>query len=265
MSKLFLLSLLFLNINLYGQALSDNDLQLLIGKELKVIGDEEELRHIGDRFYFDEKLDRVFKDNSNYASLAGKVFKVISLKQYTKSVVYHNAKLKLENPEIGILYFDYFTGLMDSFPFEIIGGLGYPEGSLCKEIEEFKDKFTNEITYRSPASEGITFIKVKKGNNVSTYLSIRIDGSTLNFNEKGVILLLNNKLKIIKPEEKLDVEVNTRTNEYDYIYSAFIRLNTNDLKLLTQNIITDVRLYIYDKTIINGAKTKEYLKCIIKK
>ena len=55
MGKLFLLSILFLSINLFGQDFSDNELQLLIGKEIKVIENAEELRFIGDRFYFDEK------------------------------------------------------------------------------------------------------------------------------------------------------------------------------------------------------------------
>jgi uncharacterized protein YhaN len=37
-----------------------------------------------------------------------------------------------------------------------------------------------------------------------------------------------------------------------------------DIKLLSENVITDVKLYIYDGSVNNGSELKELLNCIIK-
>jgi hypothetical protein len=259
-----------LSLNTFGQDFPGKDVQLLVGRELKVKELAESLQKYGyNGFFIDEKLNKKYacceSYNSKYNYLAGKIFKVISYEPYTDIIGSDKFKLKLENSEIGIIFFDYDPRYKHSFPFEVVGGLDFPEGFFCNDIEESKDKFTNEITYRSPESEGISIIKVKAGVKVNTYLSIRVGGSTVNVKEKGVILLLDNKLKITKPDAELDVDVNTSKYGSGYIYSAFIDLNINDIKLLTQNKITDVRLYIYDNDITDGKKISEYLKCIIKK
>jgi hypothetical protein len=207
-----------------------------------------------------KKYDCCQSFNSKYESLVGKIFKVISYEPYTDNIGSNKFKLKIENPETGIIYFNYNPKFEHTFPFEVVGGLDFPEGYFCKDIEENKDKFTNDITFRTPKSDGISIVRVKKENSVNTYLSIRVHGSTVNVNEKGVILLLENGVKIQKPDEKLDVEVTSDGS--GYTYSAFINLDPNDITLLTQHKITDVRLYIYDRNITNGKKLIEYIKCI---
>lgn len=94
-------------------------------------------------------------------------------------------------------------------------------------------------------------------------MSIRVFGSTINVNITGVIILLNNGDKIERPEAKIDSKVSR--NGSGYTYSAFISLSPAEIEKLSQNIITDVRLYIYDSTIKKGKKLQEYLKCIAEK
>lgn len=265
MKRLLLLGLTVLCFNIFGQNFPGNDVQLLLGKELKVKELSTSLQSYGyDGFYTDSKLKKKYaccqSYNSKYESLAGKIFKVISSEPYTDNIGKNKFKLKIENSETGIIYFDYNPKYEHTFPFEVIGGIEFPDGFFCKDIEEAQDKFTQDITFRSPISEGISFIRVKKGSSMNTYLSIRVHGSTVNVDGKGVILLLDNGNKIQKPDEKIDVEVSS--NGSGYTYSAFINLNESDIALLTQNKLTDVRLYIYDGNVRNGGKLMEYIKCI---
>ena len=268
MRNLTLLSIFIFSINTFGQNFPGTEIQLLIGKELKVTEMSEPLQSLGYQgFFTDEKLKKIFSQNSifqsKYNSLVGKIFKVISYEPYIDKLGSNKFKLKIENTETGIIFFDYDPRLEFLFRFEVIGGINFPEGFFCKDIEETKDKFTGEVSYSSPYLEGISFIKVKKEGTEKIYLSIQEAGATINFNIKGVILLLENGFRIEKPDAVLDVKLSSIGT--GYIYSAFIELNSDDIKLLTINKITDDRLYIYDGTISKGERIREYLKCIINK
>lgn len=77
----------------------------------------------------------------------------------------------------------------------------------------------------------------------------------------GLTILFSNEKKLSKPNAKISVAPGTGNS---WNYSAFIPLLPADIKLLSENIITDVKLYIYDGSVNNGSEIKELLNCIIK-
>lgn len=133
----------------------------------------------------------------------------------------------------------------------------------CNDIEEVHDKFNGKITYMSPEADGITFIKVKDGNDTTLYIHVAIVGYSLTVDRQGVILLLQNDNRIEKPTADINVKVNTHGSGYRYI--AMEELTEKDVELLSKNEITDDRLYLHDGVIKEGKKLQEYLKCIIAK
>jgi hypothetical protein len=124
------------------------------------------------------------------------------------------------------------------------------------------DKFTNDTTYTTKAKDGIVFLKIKKGGQDFYYLSSNIVGSTLKVRDKGLILLLENNKRIEKPDVVLDVEVSSGSS---WVYKAFVRLSKDDIDLISNNVITDKRHYIYDASVKNGKTLSEYLKCLLLK
>jgi hypothetical protein len=267
MKKLFLLFIAFTCVIAYSQDFPANNVDLLNGKQLKIKEKNESSRKYGFRgFYKDKSLDhnkvygvKGYGSATDYDSLVGKVFKLISASPYKNSIGKERFILEIENPNTGIIYYDYNPTFEYEYPFEVIGGLKYPENFFCNEIEVSKDKFTGETRINSPM-HGVYFVKTKKETETHIYLFLRTPGSTANVNIKGVIILLDNGMKIEKPDCKIDVEV----GESNYLYSCLIELNNKDIQLLTANKMTDYRLYVYDNTIKNGNTLMEYLKCITK-
>lgn len=136
----------------------------------------------------------------------------------------------------------------------------YAEGYFCNEIEEENDKFTNKTTFDSPILNPISFRKVKIGDKVSTFIKIDVIGITANVGKKGVIILFEDGTKIERPDEVIDVNVNKKGG--GFLYRSFFELNQEDIEKLSQNRISDVRLFIFDREINNGFKLQEYMKCI---
>jgi len=251
---------LFICTSCFSQGFAGDNVGLLVGKILTVQELDPALKTYGyDNFYKDENLKEKYligptNFNTPYDSLVNKKFKVSELKPIEGSYkkVY---SMKIVNDKIGILYYKYQPDNGYFFVFDIDGGLSYPDGYWCKDIVSKKDKFSGIITRNSPLLEPISFSK-EKG---LIYLDIEIEGSTLNTNKKGVIVLLSDGSKINKPNASVDV----RYSE-GYKYSAFILLNKLEIARIIKSPITDVKLYIYDAEISNGTKYSEYLKCLNK-
>jgi hypothetical protein len=112
------------------------------------------------------------------------------------------------------------------------------------EIQREDDEFENTITFYTNLLKPISLTKVIRGSKVNYYLSLSTNGSTLNYGIKGVYVLFTDKSKWNKLNEKVDVK-------YDdgYIYSSFIELLPNDLKLFQTKTISKFKLYIYDEII----------------
>lgn len=137
------------------------------------------------------------------------------------------------------------------------------EINYCEEITNEKDKFTGEITYRTPHGNlGLYIVKYVKSGVVDYYLSVYVGGSTLNTNEKGVYILFDNGKKIIRNNEHIDVSY----GDEGWMYNGFIKLTKENITLLKNNLITDVKLFIYDKEIDNKSANniRQYMKCLSK-
>jgi len=125
------------------------------------------------------------------------------------------------------------------------------EDFYCNKITKSIDKFEDSETYNSPYSP-ITFFKIiKRQQEKSYFMMIKTEGTTASVFEDGS--------KITRPEVKVDVEVG---GSKSYIYSSTFKLTENEVKKLAKDKITDVRLYIYDRAIINGETLRNYMQCL---
>ncbi len=264
MKLIFILLLQLVLISSNAQDFPGSNVSLLDGKELRVIP------YLYSYFYKDFELKKKINDNVTIGdkglptsgNLFNKIFKVIKIDKYIDVMSKVKFKIKLDNPETGVIYFDYNPKEQSWFPFEVIGGIEYPKDFFCKDISVSADKFTNDTTYYSENSEDISIYKIKKGEKSNIYLSIKAIGYSLNTSAKGVILLLDNNQKIERPEQKIDVKYASVSN---YSYSTLIKLTENEIELLVKNAITDSRLYIYDSQYRFSKKISEYIKCILLK
>jgi len=69
---------------------------------------------------------------------------------------------------------------------------------------------------------------------------------------------LENNKRIEKVDIVLDIEVSSGSS---WVYKAFVRLTKDDIALISNNVITDKRHYIYDASVKNGKTLSENLKC----
>ena len=267
MKKLLFLPLVLISCLCFAQDIFPAyDTSIISDKELKVMPLIEALRSEGYRgFYKDDKLKKKYEldgYNSKYSSLVGKIFKVKNIIPYTSSLGTQKFKLVLLSQEAEEVFYDYDPKYEHLWNFEIMGELNLPKDFFCRDIKMTADKFTNDTTYTTKAKDGIVFLKIKKGGQDFYYLSSNIVGSTLNVREKGLILLLENNKRIEKPDVVLDVEVSSGSS---WVYKAFVRLTKDDIDLISNNVITDKRHYIYDASVKNGKILSEYLKCLLLK
>lgn len=264
MKNITLLLLMF-SAFAFSQNFAGNDVELYKDKELKVKPVEENLQKFGYRgFYSDADLKTVFDNgsgrSSKYLSLVNKIFKVLSYEAYKNSIETEKYKLKLENSETGILFYDYDPKVDMLFPFEVIGGLTLSSDFYCKGITQTVDKFTGETKYNTN-SGGIFFLKVVKDKTSKIYLSINQPGATLTIGKKGLTILLENNKKIEKPNAEIKANPNGSGGYYN---STFVELTIAEINLLKANNMTDLRLYVNDSQVENGTKYKELLKCLTK-
>lgn len=103
------------------------------------------------------------------------------------------------------------------------------------------DKFTGEKTYYGGGTI-VSFMKVVGRKTSSQYVSINVNGSTLNYGCYGVSILFENGKKIIRSKEKVDTDY----NDSGWRYKAFFTPTLNEITLLKTQKISAVKLYIYD-------------------
>lgn len=252
---------------LFGQNFPANDVDLLLDKEIKVMEIPEILQEYGySDFYINDLLKERYhcckNYNTPYYSLVGKVFKILSYEPYIDIIGSKRYKIKIENPETGILYYDYHPEYRNSFAFEVIGGLDLPEDFYCQDIKTKTDKFEGTTISRSKDLYGISFAKEIRDGSSYIYMRLENEGSTLNVGENGLILLFENGKKLERPNENIDTKVNKHGK--GYLYSAFIELTRPEIELIIENRITDTRLFIYDAEVKYGDILSEYLKCLTK-
>lgn len=187
--------------------------------------------------------------NITIDSLKNKIFFVNDVLKFKRLLVIKDTNTS------EIYYFNYDVTYERNFPF-LTSKIPF---DACSKIEREVDEFTNEVQLYSPYSTTLSINKYIKGGKSYYYLSLYAKGSTVNVNIKGVTILFEDGSKMLKPNEKIDVDVSG-----GFRYSAFIPLTQLDLQKLGTTKITKFRLYIYDKDIpsIEGEKFTQYVNCI---
>jgi len=245
----------------HGQNHPKGNVELLLNKELKVKNGEPYY----DFFYKDKSLERRYISREIENEIVGKTYKVDGYKPFLQEGPFgeeHYYILELKNTEQNIFY-KYNPNSDLFYPFEVIGGLELSDDFYCQNIIETYDKFTGETTVKSKPIRGISFMKIVKEEKCDYYLWIQNNSTSLFVEKKGVIILLNNEKRIEKPEQEIDVNVSQTGGSY--IYKTFIKLDNNDIELLTNNEITDIRLYVIDGVVEDGKELMENLKCLTRK
>lgn len=283
--KKFILIAIISSLNLiisFGQSFPGNSPEMLINKTVKPKDVEESLQeYFYKNFYieFDKEKKQFAKDEwdntpfptkersttSKYSQLVGKEFNVIAVYEIIPKNSYDDEKtyaLELKNEEIGTLFYKYDPSYIFNYELEVIGGLDYPKGFFCDDIDYEKDKFEKIERFYTPRKDGINFLKTIENEKTSIYMTVRTHGAGLTVEGKGLYLLFEDGTKISKPNEIIDVDIAIN----GYVYEAFFVLTKNDIKLLTEKTMTDKRLVVYDGTVDkdSAAILKEYLKCLVK-
>lgn len=242
----------------FGQTYPKDAVELLVGKELKILPSTSDYVIKTGYYNFYKKPDLAFKNRlkADYESLNGAVFKLISYQKNVGSLK-TSISLELNNSKFGSIYYEYEPKFESYWIFDVIGGYNIPDNYFCKEIETKNDKFTGLTKYNSPIDEHVFFIK-EKG---ITYIYLLSHSKSLTVGGNGVIILLDDGSKIENKEAKIDVKYDG--NGY-YDYSTLFVLNDDQIKKLIENQITDYRLYVYDFKIdkAKGWFFKQYLKCL---
>lgn len=257
--KILLFALIVISIKAQAQFPGKHP-ELLLNKEVKVKPLSETFKKLGYRNFHKNSEMKILDKPIKEELLVDKIFKVTDVTPFDSYGV-KKYIIKIESGK-DIYFYEYDSRLSSNYSLEVIGGLTFPEGFYCDDLKTETDKFTGELRVNTPVSDGISFLKVTKGNSSTYFMSVVEAGATPKVGAIGLILLLTNGKRIEKPTAPIDVKVNTGAR--GYLYSAFITLTPDDIKLLTENLITNDRLYVFDGIIKNGQKISEYLKCLIK-
>jgi len=161
------------------------------------------------------------------------------------------------------IFFIYHTRDEHKFPF--LTSLTIDPTKICERIERTVDDFTGEVRLNSPLSEGrlispVGLLKSITDGKSSYYLSLHTSGETVNFGQKGAIVLFADGTKISKPSAEINVTYNT--NKFEY--RAFVPITEAELKMLQTKSIKKFRLYIYDEEISEGLSERfmHYVQCL---
>ncbi len=117
--------------------------------------------------------------------------------------------------------------------------LGFTMNAQSITIE--KDKFSDEITKRTPFSLPVGFTQVINGQDTTTYFTLSTIGYSPAYGSGTKVLLGNGD--IITDGREISLRVNSSAQ---YEYSAFFRINKQQLKLISQYGVTDYELYVFE-------------------
>ncbi|MFP9098495.1 hypothetical protein ACLI09_05515 [Flavobacterium sp. RHBU_24] len=264
MKNIFFLLLSLISIKVFSQSMDypGKSIEMLEGKELKVKPGTESTQKNGYQgFYTDEALTKVYKKKSpftKYEALVGKVFKVLSYKPN-----YNDYALKLENPETGIIYFKYNKEGDWNYPFEVIGGLTFPEGFFCDKIIVDKEWDSVNVKYyyvsHTPCKEDICLYQ--SSGRYTLYVLITAPSDRKETGLKGLTLTLENGKEVSFPDATVAVE----SSMDSYNYRTEVEINYEQLQLLTESPMVKKLVGNKEKQIQNGRLIMEHIKCLAKR
>ncbi|MBK6364884.1 MAG: hypothetical protein IPF52_15925 [Saprospiraceae bacterium] len=163
------------------------------------------------------------------------------------------------------IYYKYDKEYEHNFPFNT-SKINYPADYFCSKIEKENDEFTSEIKFSSPLMSGsqispMTIYKhINKGKAVY-YLSLRTNGSTVNVNESGVIILFQDGTKWTRASK---IDVDAGSNGFDC--SAFITLTPTDPRTFATKKIKKIPAIYSDEEVTSSdaERFKLFTECIKK-
>jgi hypothetical protein len=241
-------------------------IDLLTGRELKVLPKETNLHQYGYKnFYTDEKLKKVYKEKkyaTPYDELVGKIFKMISFEPYRSANGTLKFKIKIENPETGPLFYDYDPKFTSGFPFEVIGGLVYPEGFFCDLAVEKKSE-DDKRKYEFPFIDGVRISFYRKQEFEILLLTINSPVSASIGKDviiRGVVLTFDNGKTVEFPDEILNVSSNGLGSTILNTIIGFHKYSPN-LELFRTSKIVKIKLNKYERDYDEGLTLLEYIKC----
>ncbi len=125
------------------------------------------------------------------------------------------------------------------------------------------DKFDSTSNFHSPYLNSIIFYKTIKGNDTVYSFKLKSYGSTCVVDGKGVIIILSDGSRIVRPTEKINVDVNS--SGQGFTYSAYVYPSKNEISQLLNSSITDYRLYIFDTNVSprGGKVYQRIINCLI--
>lgn len=269
MKKIMLFTAFLFTVLVNAQDFPGEKIELLTNKQLKVKPVEEASQKYGYRGFFkDEKLQNIYKKKgytTQYTELVGKVFNVVSFEPYRNSIQEKKFKLKIESKETGVLYFDYDPKYSHTFPFEVIGGLQYPEGFYCDAMLEKETNDANKRKYEFPFVNGIQLIKTVDPKHTFVFAVINVpsaDKEPAGVIRRGVTVTFDNGGTIELPEEKISSDDNGAGGT---VYRAIIGFrDPAHAKLLKENKIVKIKLNKFERNFSEGATLQEYAKCFFK-
>lgn len=237
--------------------------ELLDGKQLRVKPLEKSSQKYGYReFYTDSDLKKVYKkgdSNTKYSALADKVFNVVSYEPYN-SYGSKKYKIQIENPDTGKLYYDYDPRFSTSFPFEVIGGLAYPDGFFCDQIKE-ESPVGDAKRYQFKFADGVQIIQLKDTeNNIYANINLPVNNEiAYNITLTGAVLELENGQSINVPSQKISHKENGAGGT---VINALITLTDEHTDLLKEHKLLKIKFDKYERTYDDGLTLQEYIKCV---
>lgn len=186
-----------------------------------------------------------------------------AIEDYTKAIelnpnygdAYYNrgvSKLNLNQKESACLDWIKAEELGDSDAYDLIKQ--YCKVNLLDRYLSKTDKFSGEKTYYGGGTI-VSFMKVIEKGKSSQYVSVNVNGSTLNYGCYGVYILFENGKKIVRSKEKVDTDY----NDGGWKYKAFFTPTSNEINLLKTQKINTVKLYIYNEN-LNEIESNTILK-----
>ena len=124
----------------------------------------------------------------------------------------------------------------------------YDNFSQTKKYETgyFKPENPNKsdtLTTKEPAYD-IIYYKEKSKNGINYYMRLTANSITPLARQKGVTIILKNKMRIKKPDAIVETKVNEQGDDFNrFLRKSFIKLNNHDIQLLKQSPINEFELY----------------------
>jgi hypothetical protein len=222
--------------------------ELLLNKQVKIIPPTENLKDGYKGFYSKEILSPLdmYAENASFRTkieaLQGRTFKVVAVTPFEESGS-KKYKIKLEdtaNSEIVYYQYDTYAEEMQTYVFEVEGGIDFPADYYKDYITTTKDKFTKEQTMVFEVNYLYKITKIKKGATAKYILQAEAAPRDNNVGKgKGAALLLANGKQIEKPQQVVTLLGNH--------YGVKIELTPADLALVKASRITDFRINKYNE------------------